>query len=114
LHKNNPEYRIDKLKFKLVENTNNLIKLLNNHYRNQRFRFAALFEKLFLLNPLSILNRGYSITRSIPDGSIVKDAGLVPIHQKLQITLAQGVLICRVEGKQDHDSKNIRSSSIPA
>lgn len=107
LYKNDPAHRIDKLKTKLNENITNLSKLFNNNYRNNRFRFTALFEKLFLLNPLAILNRGYSITKSMPDGGIVKDADLVAIHQKLHITLARGVLICRVEGKQDHDSKNI-------
>lgn len=107
LYKNYPTHRIVKLKAKHNENTTNLMKLFNNNYRNHRFRFTALFEKLFLLNPLSILNRGYSITRSMPDGCIVKNADFVAIDQKVHITLARGVLICRVEGKLDHDSKNI-------
>jgi len=107
LYKNYPIHRIVKLKTKLNENTVNIIKSFNNNYRNLRFRFTALFEKLFLLNPLSILNRGYSITRLMPDGGIVKNADLVAIDQKVHVTLARGVLICRVEGKLDHDSKNI-------
>lgn len=107
LYKNYPIHRIVKLKTKLNENTSNLIKSFNNNYSNKRFRFTALFDKLFLLNPLSILNRGYSITRSMPDGGIVKNADFVAIDQRLHITLARGALICRVEGKQDHDSKNI-------
>jgi exodeoxyribonuclease VII large subunit len=55
--------------------------------------------KLQALNPLAILARGYSITRTIPTKTVVKDPGSVSLNQDLEITVALGRLYCRVKGK---------------
>jgi exodeoxyribonuclease VII large subunit len=51
------------------------------------------------LNPSAILNRGYSITRTIPDGSVVRDARRVNLEQNLEVLLAKGSIRCRVKRK---------------
>jgi exodeoxyribonuclease VII large subunit len=57
----------------------------------------ALAGKLESLSPLAILARGYSITRLLPDLSIVKDAASVRPGEAVSILLHRGSLACRVE-----------------
>ncbi|MFW6147503.1 MAG: exodeoxyribonuclease VII large subunit [Thermodesulfobacteriota bacterium] len=58
--------------------------------RRDAFRFT---EKLESLSPLSILNRGYSITRKLPDMTIIKDSAQVSSGSKIDILLAHGSII---------------------
>jgi len=55
---------------------------------------------LHALNPSAILGRGYSITRALPQGFTVLDADQVAENQQVEIVLARGRLLCRVEEKQ--------------
>jgi exonuclease VII large subunit len=45
------------------------------------------------------LERGYSITRTIPDATIVKNSESVYLGQNLEVLLDKGSLTCRVGGK---------------
>ena len=70
---------------------------LRHHVRREHARLAALAGALGHLNPLSILSRGYSITRRVNDGMIVKDAAGLQ-HGDLLITrLHAGEVLSRVE-----------------
>ena len=62
-------------------------------------KIRELTAKLATLNPLAILERGYSITRTIPGKNVVTDPGVVVLNQDLEIMLARGRLFCRVKGK---------------
>lgn len=55
--------------------------------------------RLDALSPLAILRRGYSITRRLPDGRILRTADEVEMKGQVQVRLHRGELICRVEGK---------------
>ena len=55
--------------------------------------------KLQTLNPVAILTRGYSITRTVPAKTVVKDPETVSLNQDLEIMVALGRLYCRVKGK---------------
>ena len=48
-------------------------------------------------NPLGILKRGYSITRTLPDKRIVRDASTLKPRQELQVRLHKGEALCVVE-----------------
>lgn len=52
------------------------------------------------LNPMAILQRGYSITRSLPNRTIVRDASEVKTDQQLEVVLASGKLQVTVTDKQ--------------
>ena len=58
---------------------------------------ALMRERLRDLNPLSILKRGYSITRTLPDKAILRHASKVDKGAFVNIILAEGELDCRVE-----------------
>lgn len=51
-------------------------------------------------NPLAILQRGYSITRSLPDRTIVRDTSAVKTDQQLEVVLANGKLQVTVNEKE--------------
>ena len=49
---------------------------------------------------MGILERGYSITRSLPDAQLVRDAESVTIGDRLQILLGTGSLEAQVTGQR--------------
>jgi exodeoxyribonuclease VII large subunit len=49
------------------------------------------------LNPASVLNRGYSIARCLPDRKVLLDAGMVNVQDPVEIILARGRVLARVE-----------------
>jgi hypothetical protein len=55
---------------------------------------------LAALNPMAILQRGYSITRTLPGQSIVRNARQIKIDQPLEILLGRGTLTCHSERKR--------------
>lgn len=55
--------------------------------------------QLDAMSPLATLRRGYSITRRLPDGRILRTADEVGMKGQVQVRLHRGELICRVEGK---------------
>ena len=76
---------------------------------NKSTRLRELTARLETLNPIAILERGYSITRTIPDLKVVLDPKAVSINQNLQVLVAKGTLTCRVKDKSENGPKNIRT-----
>jgi len=63
---------------------------------------SILGKRLKDLSPLSILNRGYSITEKLPEKRILKDVTGVEKGNKVRVILAHGEMECRVE-KATHE-----------
>ncbi|MBN2453811.1 MAG: exodeoxyribonuclease VII large subunit [Candidatus Omnitrophica bacterium] len=59
--------------------------------------FNLLSQKLEVLSPLSILNRGYSVTARISDGKIVKDISEIKVGDDVETKLGKGKFISRIE-----------------
>ena len=53
------------------------------------------------LSPLSVLQRGYSITRLLPSYRIVKDNKMVSVGDKVNIVLGKGEIFCQVDKIKD-------------
>ena len=104
---NNPQTQVDKLKEKvdiLIFN----IKYYNKIYFNTKSaKLEAHVARLCALSPSAILKRGYSITRTIPDKTVVRSSKSVEIGQNLDILLARGSLVCSVGRKSINGQKNI-------
>lgn len=103
LWSNNPAKSVEKLNIKADQLKHNLQLFFRIYLDNKRFRLGELTSGLAAMNPLAILDRGYSITRVLPGKSIVRDANAVAPGQQMEITLAKGALTCRVEGKRNHE-----------
>lgn len=66
---------------------------------DRRGQLEAAMNQLNLLSPLNVLERGYSIARSLPDLSIIRHTNDVSMDDMLEIKLHRGRLNCRVEEK---------------
>jgi len=99
LHANNPIHLVKNMKIKLEQNYNNLYKSFEIYNKSKHIKIRELAAKLQALSPVAILARGYSITRTIPGKTVVKDPKTVSLDQDLEVMLASGRLYCRVKGK---------------
>ena len=72
---------------------------LNNmmNYRLERTntKFSNLINKLELLNPLSVLSKGYSVTYK--DDKVIKDASKLKKNDSVTIRLYNGLFEAKVE-----------------
>ncbi len=68
-------------------------------WRTNQIRQAA--ASLGALNPASVLDRGYSITRTIPGKKVILDAEQVAVQDPVEIILSKGRILTRVERKID-------------
>ena len=86
----NPDKIAAEYKIKLELLRNNLLQFIKiSTYRNSE-RVKAAQAVLRAVDPHSVLNRGYSITRTVPHGKVVMDARTVHRGQPLEIQLAKG------------------------
>lgn len=99
LHVSSPQLQINKINGELEQNNDNLLIYMSIYLNNKRYLFREINAKLHALNPTAILERGYSIARTIPGAIVVRDPRAVDIGQDLEVTVAKGKLICRVKGK---------------
>jgi exodeoxyribonuclease VII large subunit len=85
-------------KIQEVDNlTSRLEQALNQRLTEKRQTFCLLAEKLQVLSPLAVLQRGYSITRLIPDEVVIKDIAEVKKGDRIEVILGRGTLECLVE-----------------
>jgi exodeoxyribonuclease VII large subunit len=77
---------------------------LRQHVRRDRAQLTSLIAGLDHLNPLGILSRGYSITRKMPEGFILKDAAAVIPGDMIRTRLNEGEVLSRVEQQEAPDS----------
>ncbi len=58
-------------------------------------------EGLGRLSPLNVLQRGYSITRMLPSGRVVRESEMVARGDRVSIRLFKGSIACRVENTEE-------------
>lgn len=104
---NNPFSLLKISNEKLDLYNNNLLYYMQILINLKKHRLRENDARLQALNPKSILKRGFSITRTIPDSVVVKDSDSVSLGQNLEILLARGTLTCQVGGKWKDGKENI-------
>lgn len=85
----------------------NLLYFIKHHIKIKKWVIRNMDSSLEALSPNAVLKRGYSITRALPQRSIVNDARLVNLNDAVEITLASGRLQCRIEGKENDGEKKL-------
>ncbi len=99
LHVNHPGKRISILKVTLKQLTDNLLLYFDSHIRFKQHRLQETTTHLNALNPIAILERGYSIARTVANGRVITDPDEVAIDDNIDIMIAKGNLTCRIERK---------------
>ncbi len=67
--------------------------------KERQYRFKTAAEKLLVLDPTAVLERGYSITRTVPGGLIVRDSEQVNNGDNLEILVARGRIDALVKSR---------------
>ncbi len=97
---------VNQLQQELDNLVERMVQIVTHFVELKRVNFNILAEKLSVLNPLSILARGYSITYTMPDTpegtreDVLKDEKEVALKDKVKIKLHRGKIICSVERKE--------------
>ena len=66
-------------------------------FQKNKTKLIELASKLDVLSPLSVLNRGYSISRFVLNKNIITDSAQVKLEDKVETILLKGRLISTVE-----------------
>jgi len=74
---------------------------LANCFRHARQELATAAGRLDALSPLNVLERGYSVTRLLPSGTVVRSTEQVQPGDLLETRLHSGKLTSRVEAVDD-------------
>lgn len=97
LQSRNPERQIREKRIFL----NNLEKDVTNgwkcYLRDREERLKKNAALLSSLNPLAVLQRGYSITRRLSNGEIIRRASQLTLEERVSIQLAEGGIQAQVE-----------------
>ena len=107
LHLASPGHSLAKLKKQVEKINHNLLISFAMLNKQKTSRLREQTAKLEALSPLAILERGYSITRTIPDAVLVRDSARVSLNQDLEVLLARGTLLCQVKEKTADGKKDI-------
>ena len=86
----NPAVQIGSWAQGLAYLKNNLIAAVKQEIRGSQNTLTILDSKIADMNPLAILKRGYSITRKLPDMSIIKDSAQVSPGDTISVLLSRG------------------------
>ncbi|MCY4385855.1 MAG: exodeoxyribonuclease VII large subunit [Desulfurellaceae bacterium] len=92
-----PQHQVDALR----ERTRIALARLHSAFQSKnegaRARLEDLAATLNSLSPLAVLGRGYSLTRTIPENAVVRDAATLRPGENVRLTFAQGEARARVE-----------------
>lgn len=75
-----------------------MFKGLQMNYEKSRSRFALLAGKLDALSPLTVLARGYSVTKSLESGKTINSIRSIKQGDKVEVSLSDGKLLCEIQG----------------
>jgi exodeoxyribonuclease VII large subunit len=71
--------------------------MIRKRLKENRMALSHVGGRLKDLNPSSVMERGYSITRKLPEKVILKDVEGLTKGDHVGVTLAKGELVCQVE-----------------
>jgi exodeoxyribonuclease VII large subunit len=96
LYSNNPLGYVDKLRVEVKSLTAGLSHAFQTIRAQKKSGFGEVSARLGALDPSEILRRGYSITRTVPEGEIIKDPSRTGPGRDIEVILEKGVLLSRV------------------
>lgn len=97
LARSDPRRRIQELRQELGFFLRSLDTGMERTFTNHRSALSVLEGRLRGLDPHGVLQRGYSITRLLPEGGVLRRASAVRAGDRVKVTLARGTLECRID-----------------
>lgn len=94
-----PTRRVKEMRLRLGDVTDRLALAISHSLEIMKKDCRHLMERLNILSPLNILERGYSITRKIPSMIVLRDARDVETGDDVNIILSKGEIYCKVYGR---------------
>lgn len=92
-----PGKRLARERQRLAAAGQELLKAWQRRLTEQRRHLTVAREHLQKLDPLAILNRGYAVATTLPEGVIIRDPAQAPPGSAIRVRVAKGRLDCRVE-----------------
>lgn len=92
-----PRHRLVQQREQLNHLRHRLSQVLNASLRIKHQALASTAGKLNTLSPLATLQRGYSITRLLPERTLLQDASLAQVGARLETRVANGIIFSTVE-----------------
>ena len=99
-----PVSRLGAEKKMLAYKSELLDKTLAHTVRAKREQLASAAEKLSVINPLAILQRGYSIAKT-DDGRVLSSSKSVNVGDEISVSFADGAISARVLAKNEESTK---------
>ncbi|MGN1386696.1 MAG: exodeoxyribonuclease VII large subunit [Bacillus sp. (in: firmicutes)] len=100
LNKHNPKSRIDANYELLSRYVKQMTRAMNNTVQTHEQKFSATVSKLSILNPLNIMERGYSITFDRHE-QLIKSRKQVQKGDEISVVLKDGQLLCEVKESKE-------------
>jgi exodeoxyribonuclease VII large subunit len=82
---------------KVDELFSQLANRVKNYFEIKSNAISLLKEKLVALSPASVLKRGYSIARKLPELAVIKDAGILKKEDRIEVKVFKGRIESKVE-----------------
>ncbi len=95
----NPAQSVLRYREKCQSLSSQIYQSISTRLESHGIFLAGIIEKLGALNPESILNRGYSIARTIPEGQIIKSARDIKVGRTFTLQTGDG----EIRGKRIQD-----------
>ncbi len=77
--------------------TTSLNRAMATCLKDKQTNIFAMKKRMTDLSPLAILNRGYSITRKLPEKTVLRNTSDAKKGDLVQVLLAEGEMKCRIE-----------------
>jgi exodeoxyribonuclease VII large subunit len=103
LYHRSPGQKVTHHRLLALETQKRMEQSVKHSIEMKRERMRGLLGKLDTLSPLSILQRGYSITRKLPALKILRDAEEIRRGDQVEVRLHRGALLCEVEATTLYD-----------
>ncbi len=92
----NPSQKLKRCREQVLQLFERLVQQIRREIAFKKKEAETLISNLNTLGPLEILRRGYSITRKLPEQSILKSVQFLLKDDLIEIVLAEGKVIARV------------------
>ena len=84
-----PQGYFDDRRMALARNEERLYSIMNSRLEREKMKLFAQSEKLHSLNPLSVLERGFSVAFD-PNGNVIKSVSELPAGTEFKLKLSDG------------------------